>query len=84
MPLAPRKILQTGDLDIKILISKNLTRPSGSRCDGCCEAILRVLICGAQGQMSQGLVGGLWIISVSAGLLKSFSTNRDGLSMTRA
>src|ERR1700756_1079754 len=30
MPLAPGKFLQTGDLDIKILISKNLTRLPGS------------------------------------------------------
>jgi hypothetical protein len=78
MPLAPRKFLQTGDLDIKILISKNLTRQSGSA-DDYCEAILKVWILGAQGQMSHDLAGGLWI-SVrlqfgGAKLHKSFSAN---------
>jgi hypothetical protein len=34
-------------------------------CDDYCEAILKVSICEAQGQMSQGLADGLWIFSTA-------------------
>jgi hypothetical protein len=48
-------------LDPKILISKNLICRSDSVCENYCVAIMRVWICGTQGQMSQDLARGLWM-----------------------
>ena len=57
----PRKILKTQELRYQNLDFKELTSSVRLTCDGSCEAIMKVAISGAQGQMSQVLAGGLWI-----------------------
>jgi hypothetical protein len=57
----PRKILETQALRYQNLDFKELTSSVRLTWDGYCEAIMKVAISGAQGQMSQVSTGGLWI-----------------------
>jgi hypothetical protein len=72
-PRAPQ-ILANRRLRYQNLDFKELSSPARVSCDDYCEAILRVWIVGAQGQMSHDLAGGLWIC-VRCNLVAQICTN---------
>src|SRR5579862_1924917 len=77
------QILANRRLRYQNLDFKELNSSVRVSCDDYCEAILRVSICGAQGQMSHDLAAGLWIsVRVQfggAGWHESFSAKQSAL-----